>query len=82
MYISSIGGEGNGMSCQRSRSISFVNRIPRKENVSLPSLIAIYKGLNFPILKQFATKLCNFINFNIFFPAVVKDFANYCVDEN
>ena len=37
----------------------------------------------FLILQHFATKLCNFTNFNMLFLAVVMDFVlNSCLDQN
>jgi hypothetical protein len=37
--------------------------------------LQISQGYIFRILQQFATKLCNFTNFNMLFLAVVMDFV-------
>jgi hypothetical protein len=44
-------------------------------NTNLNKIVQISQGYIFLILHHFATKLCNFTNFNMLFLAVVMDFV-------
>jgi hypothetical protein len=43
--------------------------------IQINTKFANFAGYIFRILQQFATKLCNFTNFNMLFLAVVMDFV-------